>query len=281
MTQNATLDRRLKACDPASTLATPEIDAALDEIGAAIVGRPRGAAGPYTRRWLTRPRRGILIAAALVSLAGGVTAAKTLFTKTYTGTYAPKWAIPGAGPGEILNTRGTDFRRIALGLSADIPYPTDYISWRNGVLSMEIQTQTGGRVPSGQLRGEYAMAAICTWVLDWRSAMLSHDRTRAAHDAAVLSGALHWRAVTAWDPHPSISVRGDDGTTHPSTFGWAIPYIAAVRAGDLAKLDRLLTNELYEGNFLVYDPVLNAWQRRTRGPLPASYLAWLTRGRRG
>lgn len=61
-----------------------------------------------------------MVAVALVSLAGVAVAATRLFIQTYTHVYPPKWAIGGAGPGEILNTRGTSFERIAIALAADI-----------------------------------------------------------------------------------------------------------------------------------------------------------------
>ncbi len=262
------LDRLLTECDPAPArrLAAPGtddplagrgIDAALDALGSAIVCTPR-TARPRRRR-LAGPRRVILVAAVLVLAAGGVTAAKTLFVRTHTGTYAPKWAIQGGGPGEILDTQGTNFHRVAIELSADIPFPAGYIGWRDAVIAEEIRTQTSHRVPSGQLRGGYAQAAICAWILDWRAAMLRGDHARAPHDASLLSGALHWRAVTAWDPHPSTAVPGDGGTTHPSQFGWAIPFIAAARTGDLTRLNRLLATDQFDAAFYESDPGFETW----------------------
>jgi hypothetical protein len=135
----------------------------------------------------------MVVAVALVSLAGVAVAATRLFVPTYTHAYPPKWAISGAGPGEILNTRGTRFERIAIALAADIPYPSGHASsWRNLVLSMNKPPYTW-RVPSGQIRGEFAMSAICAWVIDWRRAARTGDRARASHDAAVLAGACRPR----------------------------------------------------------------------------------------
>ena len=107
---------------------------------------------------------------------------------------------------------GRALQRIAVALAADIPYPSGYASsWRDLVLKINKPPYTW-RVPSGQIRGEFAMSAICAWVIDWRRATLTGDRSRASHDAAVLGGALHWRAVTAWDPYPRIAVPGDVGS---------------------------------------------------------------------
>src|SRR5690348_3269269 len=103
------IDRLLAECDPvpAGSLGAPGIDDALDALGTAIVGRPRRVR--HRRRRRARRRAVFLVAAALVLAAGGVTAAKTLFIRTYTGTYPPKGMIAGGGPGQILRTDGTNF----------------------------------------------------------------------------------------------------------------------------------------------------------------------------
>jgi hypothetical protein len=271
------LERMMDAADPAPAPAysTGAISDALDAIGETIVTLPRRDTRPTRRRRLPRPRTAFVVAAVVASLAGGTALATRLFVPTYTHQYPPKWAIIGGGPGQILNIHGTDFRRIALRLASDIPYPSGYESWRAFVLPME--TTNNWRIPAGQLHGEYAMSAICAWVIDWRNATLHHDRPRAAHDASVLSGSLRWPAVTAWDPHPKVSEPGDGGTHHPSTFGWVIPYIAAVQAGDVARLDRLLKDEQFNGNFATADPAAWGPQDRVRYGFPAMlpYPKWL------
>ena len=288
------LDRLLAACDPVArgAVETDEIEAALDGIGIAIAGQEHRRVRRRRRLWLARPRRALVVALSLASLGGGVAAGTTLFINAHTHTYAPKWAIQGAGPGEILDTRGTNFRQVALALAAGIPYPSGYASsWHDQVLRLNAPPYTW-RLPSGQLRGDFATSAIVAWVIDWRRAMRSGDRARASHDAATLAGALHWSAVTAWDPHPSLSIRGDMGTTHPSTFGWAIPYIAAIRAGDLATVDHLLVGDYRSGrkDYVLYGefgmftpgygaaspPGKNNWLQATGSPdTPQSYLRYL------
>jgi hypothetical protein len=267
----------LGAADPAPAAAYTgrTVTDALDAIGETIVNLPRREGHPSRRRRLPRPRTAIVVAAVVGSLAGGTALATGLFVPTYTHKYPPKWAVIGAGPGQILNIHGTDFHRIAAQLGAATPYPAGYASWRAFVVPME--TTNDWRIPSGQLRGEFAMSAICAWLIDWRDAMLHHDRPRATHDVSVLSGALHWPAVIAWDPHPKASVPGDGGTHHPSTFGWAIPYIAAVKAGDLATLDQLLKDEQFNGTFHVVDPAAWGPRDRVRYGFPAAmaYPKWL------
>lgn len=279
------LELLLRECDPApaGTFGAPGLDDALNALGSAILATPQ----PVRRRRrgrLTRSRSVILVAAVLALAAAGVTAAKTLFIPTYTGTYAPKGMAVGGGPGEILRTDGTNFHRIAIRLSADIPFPPGYLGWRDAVIAQQIEGQPWHKVPSGALRGGYAQAAICAWILDWRAAMRQGDTARAAHDAAVLAGALGWSAVRAWDPHPSTSVAGDGGTTHPSEFGWAIPYIAAVRAGNLRRLDRLLANDRFDGMFYSADPGMMAWivqQPNRVKNSPRAFLIYLSTHERG
>ena len=279
------LDHLLTECDPApaGAVTAAGIDDALDALGRTIVAAPRAARRPSRRR-LARARRVILVAAVLALAAGCVTAAKTLFIRTYTGTYAPKGMAVGGGPGEILRTDGTNFHQVAIALSADIPFPAGYRGWRDAVIAGEVKIQTWHKVPSGQLRGEYAQAAICAWILDWRVAMRSGDSARAARDASILAGALRWRAVRAWDPPPSTAVPGDSGSTDPREVGWAIPYIAAARAGNLPRLDRLLADDYFNAAFMESDPGVDAWlehqPNRVRNN-PRVFVLYLTTHQRG
>jgi hypothetical protein len=234
------------------------IAAAFDSMSALIVSEPRRA--PRRWRFATRPRGALAGFVAFAVLSAGVAVAATqLFVPTYTHVYPPKGMIVGGGPGELLNLDGTRFRQIALQISSDIPYPAAYSSWRDSVISMEYETQCLGwrtgrcewtpRVPAGALHGAFASTAFTAWVLDWRHDMLTGRRGAAADDTRVISGALHWKAVTAWDPHPSTSVPGDMGTTHPSTFGWMIPFIQAVDARDVTRVDQLILSDRYGGQF--------------------------------
>ncbi len=199
----------------------------------------------------------------VVLSAGVAVAATQLFIPTHTREYPPKGMITGGGPGELLNLDGTEFRQIALQISSDIPYPAGYGSWRDSVISFEYEAQCPHgpsgrcpwtpRVPAGALHGVFAASAFCAWVLDWRHDMMTSRHAAAAGDARVISGALRWKAVTAWDPHPSLAVPGDMGTTHPSVFGWMIPFIQAVRTGDLARADQAIVSDAkYGGEFALW-----------------------------
>jgi hypothetical protein len=259
--ENEGLDWMLRACDPIGgrVPAAPGIAAAFDSMLAVIVSEPRRA--PRRSRFANRPRAALAGIAVFAVLSAGVAVAATqLFVPTHTHEYPPKGMIVGGGPGELLNLDGTHFRQIALQISSDIPYPVGYGSWRDSVISVEYQLQchprrpTGRcfstpRVPAGQLHGAFAAAAFDAWVLDWRHAMLTGRQAAAARDARVISGAVHWKAVTAWDPHPTTSVPGDMGTTHPSTFGWMIPFIEAVRARDPARVKQIILSDRYGGPF--------------------------------
>lgn len=268
------LDRMLRACDPirGRTPANSGLGAAFDSMIASIVREPRRT--PRRRRFAKRPRATLAGVAAFVVLSAcAAVAATQLFVPTYSHQYVPKGMSVGGGPGELLYIDGTDFRQIALRLSSDIPYPSGYGSWRDYVISSQRRLQpcvdpsaTGGRVssapgarckpkvPAGQLRGLFASTAFDAWVLDWRHDVMTGRRAAATRDARVISGALDWKAVRAWDPRPSTSVPGDGGTTHPSQFGWMIPFIQAVGAKDLARVDRLILSMRYGGPFAVSVP---------------------------
>ncbi len=237
---------------------------------AVIVTEPRRA--PRRRRFATRPRGALAGFVAFAVLSAGVAVAATqLFIPTHTHQYVPKGMAVGGGPGELLNLNGTDFRQIALRIASDIPYPAGYGSWRTSVISSEYEEQQDAcrewnrianparapgctpKAPAGQLHGAFAASAFCAWVLTWRHDMMAGRQAAAARDTRVISGALRWKAVTDWDPHPSMSVPGDGGTTHPSAFGWMIPFIRSVGTGDLARVDNAIVSDAkYGGQFALW-----------------------------
>jgi len=211
------LDRMLRACDPIASggPADPGIAAAFDAMSARIVSEPR-----RTRRgWRSakRPQAALAWVSLALLIAGGAVAATKLFVPTHTHHYPPNGMITGGGPGELLNLAGTNFHQVALQISSDIRYPTGYGSWRESVISFEYGQQQPAcppgaprdctpKMPAGALHGTFASSAFCAWVLDWRHDMITGRQAAATRDARVITGALRWKAVTARDPHPSMSV---------------------------------------------------------------------------
>lgn len=253
------IDRMLACCDPIrrGVPASPGVEAAFGLLTASIASRPRRR----VRRIALTPRAMLAFVAALGLLGASAAAATKLFIPTRT-----RGPIMGGGVGALINVDGTDFRRVALQIAADVPYPREYGSWRNAVVRWEYRNQqdacmppTSGcmpKVPVGQMHGDFAASAFSAWVIDWRLDMMTGRATAAARDARVISGALHWRAIKAEDPHPRLSVPGDMGSTHPSEFGWMIPIIRAVGTGEVARVNQAIVRDgSYGGQFWLWAAV--------------------------
>jgi hypothetical protein len=112
----------LEACDPVgrSALASEAIEAALDEIGAAITRRPGGATRP-TRRRSIGDRRGALVVAAAILAISACVAAGAVVLGAHTGRFPTRAEQAMGGPGEALNPAAPDFRAVALQIASDIP----------------------------------------------------------------------------------------------------------------------------------------------------------------
>ncbi len=247
------ITRLLEANDPADGIAltAPAVDAALDELGAAIMALPVSASPP---RRFTRPFLALGVAAAMIVIGGGVAAGAVL--SAHTGKVVPKAQVPMGGPGEELNPAAPDFRSVALQISADIPYPPGYGSWRELVIGDA--SDPSGQVSSGALHGWFAMSAFCAWVRDWDQAVGAGDSAGAATASQTIAQAPDWKAVTDEDPHPNPSAPNDPGAETGTLFGWLLPYRAAVLAGDRAQVERLLANRYGDGRCSLYDPVIRA-----------------------
>ena len=254
----------LRQHDPAAGLTTsaPEVAGAFDEIAEAIMRQPveqRRA----SRRYRPAPRvRVALIVVALAVVIGGVATAAVVLD-AHTGLFASGPNAAVGGPGEELNPAAADFDAVALKLSADIPYPAAYASWRDWVLSVNFskanEPNDGGAFPAGlistgALRGSFAASAFCAWVSDWRQATLAGDSAEAAQAERTITAAPSWPAVTAEDPNPNPASPNDPGAERGTLFGWLLPYRNAVTAGDQAKVEQLLASGYGDGKCWLADP---------------------------
>lgn len=237
----------LEACDPVgrSALASEGIEGALDEIGAAITSRPRRE----PRRRLIGGRRAVLVVAVAILVISAGVATGAVMLSAHTGLFPTKPEVAMGGPGEALNPAATDFRKVALQIASDIPYPGGYASWRDWILAEYFPTQDvgtdpgafpAGLVSTGALHGWFAVSAFCAWVQSWRQASIAGDANATAQAAQTIAQAPGWKAVTDEDPHPDPSAVNDPGAENGTLFGWMLLYRDAVLAGDRARVEHLL-----------------------------------------
>lgn len=232
-------------------IATPGIEEAFGELAHAIVLQPSARRAP-------RSRLKLAFAAAIVAAIVGVgvaTAAGVFHART--GIFPSTTEIPIGGPGEELNPAASDFRDVALKLSADIPYPNGYAAWRDLVITREIRTADGGLETTGALRGYFAASAFCAWVDDWQQATSAGDSPAAQQAATTIAAAPAWSAVTAEDPDPNPSAANDPGAETGTLFGWFLPYRDAVLAGDSGRVDHLLATGYGDGKCWLANPQRN------------------------
>jgi hypothetical protein len=230
-------------------LTSPGIEDAIKHLARAIVRQPHLRSAPRSRRL----KIGFAAAVAVAILGAGVATAAGVF-HARTGSFPSPREVPIGGPGEELNPAAPDFRSVALTLSADIPYPSGYQSWRDLVIAREIRFADGGLETTGALRGWFAMSAFCAWVQDWRHATSAGDSSEAQQAAATIAAAPGWSAVTAEDPHPNPNSVNDPGAETGTLFGWFLPYRDAVLAGDSARVDHLLATRYGDGRCQLADP---------------------------
>ncbi len=240
----------LRRLDPVAgaDLGTSGIEEAMGRLAHAIVRQPGARRAPARRLKLAFAAA---IVAAIVGV--GVAAAAGVF-HARTGLFPSTTEIPMGGPDEELNPAAPDFRRVALQLSSDIPYPSGYASWRDLVITREIKTGGAGLETTGALRGWFAMSAFCAWVQDWRHATSAGDSSEAQQAAATIAAAPGWSAVTAEDPHPDPNAVNDPGAETGTLFGWFLPYRDAVLAGDTSRVDHLLATGYGDGRCWLADP---------------------------
>jgi hypothetical protein len=271
--------------------ATAGLDEALSEVARAITRQPYATrSSPRTRRRASRPRLRIALAVGIVALLLGGVATAAVALHAHTGIFASGPDVQPGGPGENLNLAAPDFRSAALKLSADIPYPSGYASWRDFVLTEQAPGLGGAtskdQVTTGALRGWFAASAFCAWVQDWWQAQSEGNSAEANQAATSIAAAPKWSAVTAEDSHPSASAPNDPGAESGTLFGWMLPYRSAVLAGDSSSVDQMLASGYGDGKCWLADPqwmsdlqAHSAWWKLSPQDLARRYEQFLARER--
>ena len=268
------------------------VDEALGEVARAITGQPYETAHRRhaLRRWGSRARPRTALVVGIVALLGGGVATAAVALHAHSGIFASGPDVQPGGPGENLNLAAPDFRSVALKLSADIPYPAGYASWRDWVLTEQAPGPAGAtandQVTTGALRGWFAASAFCAWVQDWRQAVREGNSSEAKQAAATVAAAPSWNAVTAEDPHPSASAANDPGAETGTLFGWMLPYRSAVLSGDSRAVDQMLASGYGDGKCWLSDPqwmsdldAHSAWSKLSPQGLALRYERFLVRER--
>jgi hypothetical protein len=235
------------------------VDEALAEVAQAIARQPyRTHRGLSRRRSAFRPRLRVALAVGIVALICGGIATAAVALHAHTGIFARGADVQPGGPGENLNLAAPDFRSAALKLSADIPYPSGYASWRDFVLTEQAPGPGGAtskdQVTTGALRGWFAASAFCAWVQDWRQAVREGNSAGAQQAASTIAAAPSWSAVSAEDPNPSMLAPNDPNAEPGTLFGWLLPYRSAVLSGDSARIDQMLASGYGNGKCWLSDP---------------------------
>jgi hypothetical protein len=282
----------LRQCNPLREVpATAGLDDALGEVAVAITGQPYAMrSSPGTRQRASWPRLRIAFVVGIVALVVGGIATAAVALRAHTGIFASGNEVQVGGPGENLNLAAPDFRSVALKLSADIPYPSGYASWRDFVLTEQGPGPGGAtssdQVTTGALRGWFAASAFCAWVQDWRQAVSDGNSAEAQEAASTIAMAPGWSAVTAEDPHPSASAPNDPGAESGTLFGWMLPYRSAVLSRDSARVDQMLASGYGDGKCWLADPqwtteihAHSAWSKLTPQDLATRYEQFLARER--
>ena len=107
----------------------------------------------------------MVFVAALGLLGAGAAGATKLFIPART-----SGRLMNGRVGALINVDGTDFRQVALPISADIRYPDTYRSWRAAVIPFDYQNQQDAcmpprpgcmpKMPASQLHGDFAASAF-------------------------------------------------------------------------------------------------------------------------
>lgn len=236
--------------DPAT--AERVYEQAWQAIRAGIAEEPGGASltGPGTDRGAVR-RLDVIAAAdararrrrrltrttaitTAVLLAGAGAAAAGTFVATRTGVHNTGWEVDAGGPGEDLDSDGSDRTKVFTDLIADIPFAPGYERLKAAELvTGQLKPEPGAVVSEGAARGYVARDAICTWADAWVAADAAGDRAARETATRGLAGSLRWPAVRDLDPDPSpTGYVGDSGVGSATLFGTVPRMIDAAQDGE-------------------------------------------------
>lgn len=213
----------------------------------------------------------------VLAVSGVAVAATGVFVNANTHRYLHGWQLRASGPGELLNTAGTNWDKVVLHDTAGIPYPSSYVTWRKFAVktSRPLTKCPPGSprgcavaIPTGQIKAHFAESAFSAWVLDWRQAELAGNTDAARQAAPVISGALHWKAVTEFDA-------SDHGY-----FSWITPFVRAVKANNVSEVDRLIASDTAGASvFWTSDPTFSSYAFHHPANTGPAYLRYLETGR--
>jgi hypothetical protein len=249
---------------------TSGLDEVLGEVAEAIIHQPYGNGQRHgSKPRSLRPRLRIALAVGVLALVVGGVATAAVALHAHSGIFARGTGVQPGGPGENLNLAAPDFHSVALKLSADIPYPAAYASWRDWVVTEQAPgpggATTSDQVTTGALRGWFAASAFCAWLQDWRQAVSGGNSAEAQQAASTIAVAPEWSAVTAEDPHPSASASNDPGAEPGTLFGWMLPYRSAVLSGNSARVEQMLATGSGDGKCWLSDPQWMSEMRANSG----------------
>lgn len=265
--QDAWVDAELRRVDPVlSEPAGGALGAALELAGYQLLRYAANQPVPR-RRVLRTPRRLALIGALVLGASGAAAAATELFVNANTHKYAThEYFHHGGAPGEFLNLAGTNLTQVVKQDSArdGITFPTGRFDWRDYALKEYASPRKLPGCPtgaaqcklvesSGSIDVNIAQVAFVAWLLQWRQAEKTHDTAAAREAAAVIAKAPNWKAIA------------NDRRVDPlyeEGFYWLPPFVRAVAAGDLKKVDELIASPV--GHFA----------GKGSGPAPYGLYVW-------
>lgn len=184
------LDTLLRSADPATpSLASPDVEDALDRLGRRLVAAPADSAGVPARRGRRAPAA-VLAGGMAVLLVGGGVAAAAQYT-THTGFFGREDGHP---TGEWLRPDAPDFLPTARALTKGIVFaPGDSAESYWWIFEQKNDDGTYTEFSTKGVRGTIGDAASCSWQRAWLAAHEAGDRAATAQ----ASRQIHAAAASA------------------------------------------------------------------------------------